>query len=373
MAYSPILPVKIGELFATKTLKKFYGKAVAPVICNTNYEPIVSQGGADRVHILSFLNSVTLTDYTAGADMSEETWLGDVEDDLVLDEKKYFNFEIDDLNKFEAYATDIDSNLVDDAAGILQQTIDSFVLEYGSKWVKAGHRIGSDALRGSFVVHTGGAVVGSVDTDAAGSFQLPDDGNIAGLGFKIGANGTWYRISAFTDSTNVTITDWNGSTYSGSDNMAGIAYVEAYTALVVTTSNIYANIVKIATELNKDNIPTDNRWIVVHPDIGSDLRQASELIPAVAAAYEKVVENGLLGYISGMKVYESNQIRGNNSDGYHCVAGHMSFMTFAHTFKRSRIVESEDRFAKKYQGLNVYGVKTPIPRRTSGAMLFCTT
>ena len=365
----PILPVNIGEKFASKTLKKFYGKAVAPEICNTDYEPIASVGGTDRVHILSFLNNPSLTDYTPGTDMNTETWMGDIEDDLLLDQKKYFDFEIDDLNKFEAYVDDLDSNLLESAAGVLQQRIDSFVLQLGSNNVKAGHRVGSDAMRDSFIVSAAGALLGAAD-DALGG-RIPLDA--ASLGLKFASSDTWYRISAVTDSSHATLTDWNGSTYSGGAKTQQIITIEAYTSVTVTTSTIYAKIVDLATKLNKDDIPTDNRYLVVHPDIGADLRQATELIPAVPVAYEKVVENGLLGYISGFKVYESPRIRGDNTNGYFCIAGHKSFITFAHTWKESRVVQPDARFAKRYQGLNVWGAKVPIERRKAGALLFCKT
>ena len=81
----PILPVNIGEKFASRTLKKFYAKAVTPEITNTEWESIAAQGGTDRVHILSFLNDVTLRSYADATDMTVESWLGDTEDDLLLD------------------------------------------------------------------------------------------------------------------------------------------------------------------------------------------------------------------------------------------------------------------------------------------------
>lgn len=374
-----ILPVNIGEKFASKVLKKFYGKAVAPEITNTDYEPMASTGGADRVHILSFLNSVSLSDYSVGNDMSKETWLGDVEDDLILDQKKYFNFEIDSLNKFEAYVDDLDSNLIADAAGVLQRAIDTYVLGSNTyREVKAGHRVGSDALRGSIKVSAAGAVVATDNsTTLAGPFTAAMGTDYLSISFDslvgVGtAAATWYRISAYTDSTHVTVTDWNGSTYTGGAKYERSARISAFTANTATSSNIYGYIVNLGTMLSSDDIPPEDRWFVVHPNVGGILRQSTQLIPAVATAYEKVVENGLLGYISGFKVYESTQVAGDNSTGYYCLAGHKSFITFAHSFKESRIIESQLRFAKMYQGLNVWGAKVTIPRRKAGAYMFIT-
>ena len=242
-----ILPVNIGETFAAKTLRKWYGKAVTPEITNTDFESMAAVGKTDRVHILSFLKSVSLTDYAAGQDMSEETGWGDVEDDLLLDQKKYFNFEIDNLNKFEAYVNDLDSALVEDAAGILQQTIDTYVLGTNTyREVKVGHRVGSDALRGSIEVSSAGAVEATYqDGIYHGPFTQAMIDDKLGLSFDavVGADtegSTWYRLSAFTYSGSLTVTDWNGYTYTGGAKSGKAARIEAFIAKVITTGTIYA-------------------------------------------------------------------------------------------------------------------------------------
>jgi hypothetical protein len=46
----------------------------------------------DRVNILSFLNSILLSDYVVGTDMSSET-IVDAEDQLIVEKRKYYNFQ----------------------------------------------------------------------------------------------------------------------------------------------------------------------------------------------------------------------------------------------------------------------------------------
>ena len=86
-----------GEQFAAKTLRKFYQNAITPAITNSNYEGELKKYG-DRVAILSFLNDITLTDYTANSDMSVE-YPVDSEDQLVVEKRKYSSFAVDKLDE----------------------------------------------------------------------------------------------------------------------------------------------------------------------------------------------------------------------------------------------------------------------------------
>ncbi len=124
--------------------------------------------------------------------------------------------------------------------------------------------------------------------------------------------------------------------------------------------------------LDNDKIPKQDRWMTVPPDITNLLIQASELTPAIAMAYENVVLNGEIGRVAGFKIYESTNISGSATKGWHCLAGHKAFITFAHAMRKSRVVEAENNFALQYQGLSVYGAKVTIERRKAGADAFWT-
>jgi len=373
-----VLPTNLGTKYARNVLKKYYGKAVTPVITNQNYEGDLKAGGASSLKILSFLNSVTLSNYTSGSNMSTEQWMGDVETTLSPNQQKYWNFAIDDVDKFEAYVNDIDSNLLNDAAGVLMQTIDTYVLGLHTH-SKVGHRIGSDldsdgavegAVIGQATVTTGtGATTVAAGTSSA-TYNYMQGGAIIGLGIKFDGSATWYKISAFTSSLSFTITDWNDSTYTGGTKTSVEFVLEAIYPKIVTSTTVYGDICELKEMLGKDNIPSEDRWLVVPPEITTLLIQSSSLTPAVAAAYEDVVLNGLIGKVAGFKVYESNYVAGSSTKGWHCLAGHKSAITFAHAFARSRVVDAESQFATKYQGLHLYGAAVPIERRKALAEAF---
>jgi hypothetical protein len=56
--------------------------------------------------------------------------------------------------------------------------------------------------------------------------------------------------------------------------------------------------------------------------------------------------------------------------GYILPANHPEMITFAEKWSESRVVDAENQFAKKYQGLFLFGAKVPTQRRKLGAVLF---
>ena len=59
-----------------------------------------------------------------------------------------------------------------------------------------------------------------------------------------------------------------------------------------------------------------------------------------------------------------------SGNGYIIPAVHTEFMTYADKWSESRVVDAENQFAKKYQGLFLFGAKVPKYRRKFGAVLF---
>jgi hypothetical protein len=59
-----------------------------------------------------------------------------------------------------------------------------------------------------------------------------------------------------------------------------------------------------------------------------------------------------------------------SSNGYLMIAGHKGFITYADKWAESRVIDAEDQFAKKYQGLYLYGALVTSYGRKLGAVLF---
>jgi hypothetical protein len=409
-----------GEQFAKNCLRKFYAKAITPVIANTDYEALAKQSG-NVVNVLMFLDNLALTDYSVGTDMGTQHPT-DTEAQLTMDQKKYYNFDIDQVDKLFTYVDDEDSTLIENAAKALEKAIDTRLLNVYIEDVKAGNRCPSSATSGSgdpywnFVIGNTGTYVTITTTASVGTATLtgafsgktdsdyfPVD--IIGRGFRVCstlANSPWYRITARTSSTIITFNNWDGSTTGNNEVVQGIAgfngdpqfdgagigygcQIEGMRSTQATSSNVYALVCDLAKALDDNDVPAENRHLTVPPWFKSLLIQASQLQPDIAMNYTEVVTNGTIGRVAGFDVHMVSSDRfstdvdpiyptggaDTGNTGTKILANHIGFITFAHKWSESRVVDSQLQFAKLYQGLNIYGFKVLNLRRKHGAYLYC--
>jgi hypothetical protein len=87
----------LPEVFSKKVQVAFRKSAVAEAICNTDYMGEISQFG-DTVNIIKE-PTITVTDYTRATTTLASTVLTDAELVLQVDQAKYFQFKVDDLEK----------------------------------------------------------------------------------------------------------------------------------------------------------------------------------------------------------------------------------------------------------------------------------
>lgn len=230
----------------------------------------------------------------------------------------------------------------------------------------------------------------------------------------------WWRISSITNTMVATLTEWDEAS-SGPDfaegytlrgvfggdgrsfakygstgdasliGMTGLGWeIQAAAPTAVTSGVIYEQVTLLSEALDEGEIPTEDRRIVLPPAGLTMLRQASELQPSgIAEIYGGTVLNGRVGRIGGFEVISAAGARvstraghATTSDygsdialtayttGYIMPASHKGFLTYADKWSESRVVDAENQFAKKYQGLYLFGAKVPVARRKFGAVLF---
>lgn len=438
-----------GEQFANKVLGKTYQSSIFEGIVNRDYEGEVKKPG-DRINILSFLNSIQLSDYAVGTDMSSET-IVDNEDQLIVEKRKYYNFSLDKLEDLFTYGGDIPENLLNDASEVLSRGIDTYVLNKWGEEAKAGNWIGIDVVvkgaselgeaRGTaasiVTTATGGTVTlqnysGSYETSIGTVTNRDGDVYFAGFqatdlykGFRLRSTASfvtpWYRISGVTSSTVASLTEWDEAV-SGSDFEEGYTLrglfggdgknfpkygageasfdkydfcgweFQAAAATGVSATTIYDQVTLLAEVLDENEVPPSNRHLTVHPQIITQLRQSAEMQPTgIAEIYTGTVINGRAMRVGAFDVHSAAGARVSSragkytaasqpvgpevvavtgSTGYILAANHIGFITFAEKWSESRVVNAENQFAKKYQGLFLYGAKVPHYRRKYGAVLF---
>ena len=370
-----------GEAFASKVLRRFYEKAITPLVTNQDYEGEIKKIG-DRVSIKSFIYDAVMSDYTVGTDMGVQRPT-DKEDVLLVEKRKYWDFNIDTVEKEFEYAGDVPDALVEKYAKEMERTIDQYVLARG-KACKCGHMVGSDYVvpQANFA---GLSSVGVLTLDTNVNYGI-NSSALQDRGVYIASFATttaithdgWFKISTWTNSITMTITKWSGDTWDYGTMGADYSNLtfEAGSAVQITASTIYGKICDLKTALDKDEIPDTDRYLIIPAWVENLLIQASQLQPDIAMYYGETVINGKVGRVAGFEVVKANGDRVYKTPGvdgvtgYEIIACHKSFITFAEKYAESRVTTPQKQFGKEYQALVLFGATVAAERRKSGAMLF---
>lgn len=280
----------IPELWNARLLYALENAHVATNLVNRDYEGEIENQG-DTVHINS-IGAVNVKDYTKNTNIADPEVLTTSDQTLVIDQAKYFNFQVDDVDRVQAAG-----NLIDTAMG------------------RAAYSL----------------------ADISDAFLLKTIANGVATGNKIGAK---------TD------------------------------LVALTAANVYENIVKLRTKLDKANVPTQGRSLVVPPEVYALLlNDTTHFSLAMDATKNDVVINGLVGRIAGFDVYMSNNCvagadGGSGSDAYFVITAQVpTATTYAEQIIKTEAYRMEKRFADAVKGLHVYGAKVTDGNQI--AAMFC--
>ena len=138
----------------------------------------------------------------------------------------------------------------------------------------------------------------------------------------------------------------------------------------VTKNNIYESIIEMRTKLDKANVPTSGRTIVIPPEIYALLLQDERFVKSDAVAGQNVLVNGLVGRVAGFDVFESNNVVYDTNNKFWKVTAQVrTATTFAEQIVKTEAYRMEKRFSDAVKGLHVYGAK--VTDGTQIAELVC--
>lgn len=346
-----------GEKFGRNSLQRFFASAISPKITNNKWEGEIKGGKGDRVNILTY----GLNDWAAytGADITFSD-VTEVEGQLILEKQRYNAFKILDWNRFKTYAVDADSTEVSNVAELLKEEVDTYNLAF---YPDAHRKVGTDYSTGTVTIDVSGNVTGSGTTFTTAM----DDPTVGCARFKAVGHTKWYRVKTYTNATSLVIEndeDDVATHYDGGVITAKAYEIEGYAKKQVAASTIDDAILEAKEMLDENKIPKKDRFLVVSSKIESILLKSSLLTPYTPSAFEDVVKLGIIGMYRGFKVFSSTLVAGNNSTGYHCLAGHPSAITHAFVQISSKTVgDLENNFGKGYKQLVAYGSKVLDERR----------
>jgi hypothetical protein len=344
------------------------------------------------------------------------TYAGDIPEDLLNNASKVLEREIDTYVLGKAGDASVlnwvGTNLVVAGSGVTAGTMASITTTATG---------GTIQINGNFTAGNFAVVENPVDGNTyMGGFEAFD----IGKGIRLRSTSTfvspWYKITAVASSVSASITEWDGAT-SGSDFKEGFTLrgiyggdglnfpkantgdqswmiggtqeglgweFQAAIATSVSAATIYDQVTVLAQKLDEAEISDTDRKLTVPPEIKTQLLQASELQPTgIAEIYSGTVLNGRVMRFAGFDVHMAIGSRvstrvgksaGTTADmalttgsiGYQILANHTGFITYADKWSETRVVDAENQFAKKYQGLFLYGALVPAARRKFGAVLF---
>lgn len=259
----------IPELWSARLLNALDKSHVFANVVNRDYEGEIKKMG-DTVHI-NTIGAVTIGTYTQNTDFSSgpET-LATTDQTLTIDQAKYFNFQVDDIDAAQA----------------------------------------------------AGDIMDKAMTRAAYGLADASDKYIAGI--LAGAADTSNTVSA--------------------------------SAVALTSSNVYENVVKMRTILDKANVPTAGRWLVIPPEMYALILLDDRFVKTGGEMAEGILRTGLVAQAAGFDIYLSNNCV-NSSETYTIVGGVDSAATYAEQIVSTEAYRPEKRFADAVKGLHVYGAK----------------
>lgn len=264
----------IPSVWSARLLAHLDKQHVLTQLCNRDYEGEITQYG-DTVKITQ-IGEVTIKDYIANTDIADPEELTTDQQLLKIDQQKYFNFQIDDVDAAQIRASLADTAMQRAAYGLSDET-DKWLAQLMAAKAYEGNRLGTD---------------------------------------------------------------------------------DAPAALTAETAYIY--LVRLKVLLDKQNVPTQGRWVLVPPEYHGLLLQDNRFVGTGGAKAEDTLGNGLVGRAAGFEVYMSNNLPCTLGK-YKVLASYNGSASYAEQILSTEAYRMEKRFADAVKGLHVYGGKVVRP------------
>lgn len=357
-------------------MKELYAISIFDYVVNRDYEGDINDVGS-IVNILS-LAKVTEQVYT-GANMNPQD-LFEVNGQLKITQFKSFYWREKTLAKWESYIKNPKGTVLEQTAQERRKNVDKYVLGFYTK-IAAGNRVGTDYTTGTVSIDVNGNVTGS--GTAFTSSMVGKGFTCVGLPAPTtgSLNGPtkWYRISSYTDATHIAIQldvyDDAVTAYDGGVITSATFTIQANTPIAITATNIMQNLLKLQKILDDNEVPENDRWVVLPPSISQYIPVGTNIALNVPAAYDELVKKGFITELVGFKIFKASgqRVAGDNVNGWHVIAGQRNWNTFAD--KVLQVGMEEDligNFGSAYKDLYVYDCKVTDNRLKFATELLCT-
>ena len=300
----------IPTLWSSKINKRFYATTVFGEIANNDYSGEIS-GMGDKVLIMNS-PTIDIGDYKIGDTLTYgRPSISQTE--MVIDKAKRFTYKVNDIEKYQTKA-DYMAEFADAASQQLKVTIDASVLQ-----------------------------------------SIYNDPHSKNKGTAAGAKSSQINLGAAGGT--------NGST--ALKLVSGTA--------TTGECNVFDLITRLSAVMDEQNIPENDRWLLVPPLFRTKLAQSAQATALIQGSETSLYRNGKFGMIDRWTLYVTNQLKvvtEGTANLTYILAGHKSALCFASQISKVESLQDPNDFGMLVRGLNVYGFKTIKPEAMAAAVVY---
>lgn len=127
----------------------------------------------------------------------------------------------------------------------------------------------------------------------------------------------------------------------------------------VDKTNILDYIVDMGTVLDEQNVPDNQRWLLLPPIFCGMIKKSDLKDASLAGDGTSIMRNGRIGAVDRFMIYRTNNIatNGTTPEEWNIIFGHPSCLTFASQIVKHETLKNQDDFGDLVRGLQVYGYK----------------
>ena len=136
----------------------------------------------------------------------------------------------------------------------------------------------------------------------------------------------------------------------------------------IGTDKVTHLILKLAAQMDKDNVPTANRWLVLSPEVYVEIIKE---LPQISTGENTlgINQSYYIGMYGGFQIFKSNNVQLTGKK-YHCMAGVSKGLTLAMQLNEMKAGEFEKSFGEYVKGLQLFGCDV-IETETGKTKLLC--
>lgn len=132
--------------------------------------------------------------------------------------------------------------------------------------------------------------------------------------------------------------------------------------IYTTATDAYDKVlVPLRTKLNRANVPTEGRYVVVSPEFSGSLLKDGRFVRVNESGTEQGLRNGMIGRAAGFDILESNNTPNPSGDTQVIQAGYPGAITYAEQILETEALRLQSTIADAIRGLHVYGAKLLRP------------